>query len=550
MSDSPAVILFDTNGIEVTVADGVAIPVNTRALLAAGTDGANARIILVDASGRPVVVGAGVAGTPAGGVVSIQGVASGTPVPISGSVTASNPSVGTNNSAIPASSTQVGGSDGTNLQAVRVFDADSGGGTQYVLGTILRKSASGGSVEAGTATDPLRIDPTGTTTQPVSGTVTSNQGTAAALSGAWPAQITDGTNGPVAVKPASTAAVATDPALVVAISPNNTIVTSNASVGVNNSAPPGSSTQMGGTDGTNLQAVRVFDADSGAGTQYILGVGLRKTASGGSVEAGTSSDPLRVDPTGTTTQPISGTVTANQGTPNSLANRWTVQVTDGTNTMPTMDVAARAGFQKVTDGTNTAAVKAASTAAVATDPALVVAVSPNNTVAVKGAGTAGSPDTNVVTVQGIASGTAIPVSSTYANFQATVRGPDASGAAPTQNPIVIAGLDASGNVKRPLVDAQGQLQAGITSATPAQSSVAGSATSVQLLASNTARKGCTIFNDSASILFVRLGTTASTSNFTVRMLPNAYYESPFGYTGRIDGIWVSATGNARITEFT
>jgi hypothetical protein len=36
---------------------------------------------------------------------------------------------------------------------------------------------------------------------------------------------------------------------------------------------------------------------------------------------------------------------------------------------------------KVNDGTNTAAVKAASTAAAATDPALVVAVSPNNTVA-------------------------------------------------------------------------------------------------------------------------------------------------------------------------
>jgi hypothetical protein len=47
--------------------------------------------------------------------------------------------------------------------------------------------------------------------------------------------------------------------------------------------------------------------------------------------------------------------------------------------MPTMDVVGRAGFHKVTDGTNTAAVKAASTAAIAMDTALVVAVSPNNT---------------------------------------------------------------------------------------------------------------------------------------------------------------------------
>jgi hypothetical protein len=37
---------------------------------------------------------------------------------------------------------------------------------------------------------------------------------------------------------------------------------------------------------------------------------------------------------------------------------------------------------KINDGTNTSAVKAASTAAVATDPALVVAISPNNTVAI------------------------------------------------------------------------------------------------------------------------------------------------------------------------
>jgi hypothetical protein len=58
------------------------------------------------------------------------------------------------------------------------------------------------------------------------------------------------------------------------------------------------------SDGTN-SVTTMFDADSGAGTQYVQGVSLRKSASGGSVEAGTASDPLRFDPTGTTTQPIS-----------------------------------------------------------------------------------------------------------------------------------------------------------------------------------------------------------------------------------------------------
>ena len=69
---------------------------------------------------------------------------------------------------------------------------------------------------------------TGHTVIPATGTFSGNvgQGTAAALSGAWPMEITDGTTGPVAVKAASTAAVATDKALVVAISPNNSITTS------------------------------------------------------------------------------------------------------------------------------------------------------------------------------------------------------------------------------------------------------------------------------------------------------------------------------------
>jgi hypothetical protein len=85
--------------------------------------------------------------------------------------------------------------------------------------------------------------------------------------------------------------------------------------------------------------------------------------------------------------------------------------------------------------------------------------------------------------------------------------------------------------------------------------VAGSASSVTLLAANTSRIIATIFNDSAAILYVKFGTTASTSSFTVRMVPNAYYEVPVGrdgrvYNGRIDGIWASATGNARVTEIT
>ena len=73
-----------------------------------------------------------------------------------------------------------------------------------------------------------------------------------------------------------------------------------------------------------------------------------------------------------------GDVTVN----NLISNGVYSRITDGTNTMPTGDAAARGIYHRITDGTNNAAVAAASTAAAATDPALVVAVSPNSLVTV------------------------------------------------------------------------------------------------------------------------------------------------------------------------
>lgn len=84
----------------------------------------------------------------------------------------------------------------------------------------------------------------------------------------------------------------------------------------------------------------------------------------------------------------------------------------------------------------------------------------------------------------------------------------------------------------------------------AVTSVAGSGSNVTLLAANANRMGATVFNDSTVSLFLKLGATASASSFTARLFPQSYYEVPFEYAGIIDGIWESATGNARITELT
>jgi hypothetical protein len=86
-------------------------------------------------------------------------------------------------------------------------------------------------------------------------------------------------------------------------------------------------------------------------------------------------------------------------------------------------------------------------------------------------------------------------------------------------------------------------------ATPSLANVAGSASSVTLLAANAARLGAYVFNDSASALYVKFGATASASSFTVKVAAGGYYELPHPcYTGLVDGIWDSATGNARVTE--
>lgn len=112
-------------------------------------------------------------------------------------------------------------------------------------------------------------------------------------------------------------------------------------------------------------------------------------------------------------------------------------------------------------------------------------------------------------------------------------------------PFSIKMQDGSGTA---LTSTAGSLNVVQQAATGTPTNVAGSATSVTLLASNSARKGGSIYNDSTALLYVKFGTTASTTSFKVILAASAYYEIPAGYIGRIDGIWASATGTARIDE--
>ena len=63
-------------------------------------------------------------------------------------------------------------------------------------------------------------------------------------------------------------------------------------------------------------------------------------------------------------------------------------------------------------------------------------------------------------------------------------------------------------------------------------------------------RGRTVFNDSSAILYLKFGTTASTSSYTVQLAAGAFYEFPQAvFGGRVDGIWASANGNARVTSW-
>ena len=84
-----------------------------------------------------------------------------------------------------------------------------------------------------------------------------------------------------------------EPAMVVRIIGSATIAGGGTSSNFAATFPP-AGTAAGFTDGIDMQPATVFDLDTGLGTQYVLGASLRFSSSGGSVEAGTASNPLNV----------------------------------------------------------------------------------------------------------------------------------------------------------------------------------------------------------------------------------------------------------------
>lgn len=259
----PAIGAAGTASTDVLSVQGIAAMTPLKVDGSAVTQPVSGTVTANAGSGTFNVTGTGSTGTPATGILTVQGNASGVAIPISGTVTATNASVSTTGAAPPASATYSGGSvttaapsyttgqmSGLSLNTSGGLRVDGSGVTQPISGTVTANqggapwsvSQSGTwTVQPGNTanTTAWKVDGSAVT-QPVSGTVTANAGTnlntsALALDATLTnrnqkAQITDGTRDGT-VKAASTAAGATDTSLVVGLSPNSPLPTGSNTIG-------------------------------------------------------------------------------------------------------------------------------------------------------------------------------------------------------------------------------------------------------------------------------------------------------------------------------
>lgn len=204
------------------------------------------------------------------------------------------------------------------------------------------------------------------------------------------------------------------------------------------------------------------------------------------------------------------------------------------------------------DGTTGAVIKPASAAPVATDPALVIGISPNS-----------------LASDNTANGAKLPVMGARANAAAPVW---------TEGNQVPLSVDLAGNARTgisswfgstaptvgqkaaansiPVVLASDQPALSVQKSTAGTSNVAApvdaSASSVTILASNASRLGAVITNASTATLYLKFGSSASATSWTFKLSPDAVLivDSTLLYTGVIDGIWSAANGKAYVTELT
>jgi hypothetical protein len=314
VSDSPAVVLYDANGVAMAVENGVAVPAGTRALLIAGSDGTNIRFVKVTAAGRAVTDGSEVTQPISAAAL---------PLP-AGAATSANQT--TELSSLASILAQLDVALSTRASQATLADvkaktdnldvALSTRASQTTVASILTQLDVALSTRASQTTaaaietilaairDTAGIKkitdqlPTGTNT-----IGKTDQGLANTAANRWPFYltdgsnsmpmgdaiaraiyhlITDGTNGPVAVKAPSTAPVAADKALVTVLSPNQTPIPVTTSPSSATAASRTGYAILGGGTSGSFNAIRaaVYNEQAANATRSVASANANDTSAG------------------------------------------------------------------------------------------------------------------------------------------------------------------------------------------------------------------------------------------------------------------------------
>lgn len=583
--DTPVAILFNSDGYSLEVKDGYSFTPSNSALLFAGKNGSTIKVANFDSSGNLLV---------------------------SGSVTASNPSVSLTSSAPPSYATYIGGSvtsgapsytngqlNALSLTTSGLLRIDGSSVTQPISGTVTANAGTGNFTVVQSSAANLNATVTGTVSAAQSGTwnITNISGTVSLPTGAATESTLNTINTSVSGLSLSQAA-ATSGQKAILVQGATTTAAPTYTTGTSN---PLSLTTAGAirVDGSAVtQPVSGTVAATQSGTWTVQPGNTANTtpwlttiSQGGNAATVTASNALKVDGSAVT-QPISGTVTANAGTGTFItnlsqyggasvgaANAIHVQPGTGATFAVSGTVAAtQSGTWSVRnqDGAGNS-LESSTTNPSGTERALIVRSIPSGTQTIAGASSDNTTNSSSKVPAIVArantsapawtDGYMVPLSVDTAgalritgSITANNSSVSTTGSAPPSSATYVGGsvtttppTYTTGQMNALSITTAGSLRtedfSGVS--TSSVTSVTSSATNTTILSANTGRRGAMIYNDSNQRLYIKFGTTASTTSFTVQIAAGGYYEFPYPiWRGQVDGLWSSANGAARVTELT
>jgi hypothetical protein len=417
-AESPDVVLYDVNGNPLAVQNATAIPANTSGILSLGSDGTNSRYITIDTSGRQLVVGAAASGAAVAGNPLYLGSKS----PAGNAIGAISDSVGSliasiggdqftvqaNSTVTTSGSTTVTNNDfgAQQISLIINITASPTGTTPTLTYTIQELDPGNGTTVMGNSVSSSALSTTGVTIITLTSTTSNNIKVSWTIAGTTPS-FTGVYSTLVSKVTPTTQSITTNDATA-----SGTLGAANATVqlAVTGERTAGMLLAAGTLIGTivpeismdggttwvqtffddpstsNIMTSVVFASSNTATTKTIVGAGgssdvrVRVSAyTSGSATCNVRAVQLD-DPSvmfgGAAGAALPPVVMQDGGSVTTSAPAYSTGTLNALSLNTTGDLRV---ISKISDGTNgPAAVKAASTAPVAADPALVVTLSPNN----------------------------------------------------------------------------------------------------------------------------------------------------------------------------